>query len=104
MVLTGITSNATDNKAEWMYRDSHELQKFRQQVSKKLAPAAVDVIASNHSVLDVSFHGVVLIQHGADASLGILRAPLKGLALGHDCDATVLCHLQCVGQAGNAAA
>lgn len=64
-------------------------------------PAAVDVVSSNHRVLDVRLDSVVLAQHGADATLGVLSATLAGLSLGDDGNAAVLCHLERIAKAGN---
>jgi hypothetical protein len=46
----------------------------------------------------------VRVQHGADAALRVARAALVGGRLGDDHHATMLCNLERIGQAGNAAA
>ena len=77
---------------------------MKEEILKRNGPAAVDVIASDHRVLNVRLHGVVLIQDCADPSLCVLGTTLKGFALGHHGNAAVLSHLQRVCEASNAAA
>jgi hypothetical protein len=61
------------------------------------------VIPGDHRVLDMRLNGVVFAQDGANAALSVPSTTLVGLSLGDDCHAAVLCNLEGVAKAGDAA-